>query len=168
MTPTSSAESGAQQRGFTLLELLVVLSIIALGVGLIAPNVGLSDNSAFSADVREAAATLSYARRLAIVRASPVTAWLSTGEDADVEDGTSSEQLRRRWTSDIVELRYQDDLQIEPQRIDRLSITFYPQGGSTGGTLHFSRDRRSAIIVVSPITGRIRLGWDGEDPADES
>jgi len=167
MTLTSSVE----QRGFTLLELLVVLSIIVLGVGLIAPNIGLTDNSAFSADVRKAAATLSYARRLAIVKASPVTAELHSGAvDAATADGLTAddEQQLRHWRSELVQLRYRDDLQPEPMAVDDIAITFFPQGGSTGGALYFSRNQRSAVIRVSAVTGRIRVSWDGEESDDES
>ncbi len=162
MTPTSSVDA----RGFTLLELLVVLSIIALGVGLMAPNVRLTDNSAFRAEVRSAAATLSYARRLAIVQAAPVTAQLSTAGAADSSETLTDEQRQRHWHSELLQLRYQDEVQGSPEPVDTVDITFYPQGGSTGGTLHFSREQRSASISISAITGRIGVGWDGEEPAD--
>ncbi len=167
MTLTSNVE----QRGFTLLELLVVLAIIVLGVGLIAPNIGLTDNSAFTADVRQAAATLSYARRLAIVQATPVTAELHSGpEQATADDAAplSEELQQRHWRSEFTRLRYQDDVQPEPEEVQDVAITFFPQGGSTGGTLHFSRNQRSAVIRVSPVTGRIRVAWDGEAPDDEA
>jgi general secretion pathway protein H len=168
MTLTSSAE----QRGFTLLELLVVLSIIALGVGLIAPNIGLTDNSVFTADVRKAAATLSYARRLAIVQAAPVTIELHSGvpdaAEEDVAAALSEEQARRHWRSELIQLRYQDDLQPAAEQVDDIAITFFPQGGSTGGTLHFSRNQRSAQIRISAMTGRIRVAWDGEEPNDDA
>lgn len=167
MTQTSSVEQG----GFTLLELLVVLSIIVLGVGIIAPNIGLTDNSAFTADVRKAAATLSYVRRLAIVQAAPVTAELHSGlenESDDAANTLSAQQQQRHWRSELVQLRYQDDVQPAPVVVDDIAITFFPQGGSTGGTLHFSRNQRSAVIRVSPITGRIRVAWDGEELDDEA
>jgi general secretion pathway protein H len=166
MTLTSSVE----QRGFTLLELLVVLSIIVLGAGLIAPNIGLTDNSAFTADVRKAAATLSYARRLAIVQATPVTAQLhaGTGEAAEAGTALSEEQQQRYWHSELVQLSYQDDIQSNPERVDDIAITFFPQGGSTGGTVYFSRNQRSAVIRVSSVTGRIRVAWDGEESDDEA
>jgi general secretion pathway protein H len=163
MTPTSSARQG----GFTLLELLIVLGIIALGVGLLMPNVTLTDNSAFRAEVRKAAATLSYARRLAIVQAVPVTAQLSTGplepraQSLSEEQSLSDEQRQRRWHSQLLQLRYQDELQGTAQLVDELALTFFPQGGSTGGTLHFSRAQRHAVINVSAITGRISVAWDG-------
>ncbi len=168
MTLTSSVE----QRGFTLLELLVVLSIIVLGIGLIAPNVGLTDNSAFTADVRKAAATLSYARRLAMVQATPVTAQLHSGaEDAAAAESSATlsvEQQQRHWRSELVQLSYQDDIQPNPERVDDIAITFFPQGGSTGGTVYFSRNQRSAVIRVSSVTGRIRVAWDGEESDDEA
>lgn len=165
MTLTSSAD----QRGFTLLELLVVLTIIVLAVGLIAPNVGLTDNSAFTAEVRKAAATLTYARRLAIVQATPVTAGLHSTVAADDEGGALDDaEEQRHWRSELVELRYKDDLQADPMVVDDIAVTFFPQGGSTGGTLYFSRNQRSAVIHVSAVTGRIRVAWDGEELDDDA
>lgn len=164
MTPTSRVE----QRGFTLLELLVVLSIIALGVGLIAPNIGLTDNSMFNAEVRQAAATLTYARRLAIVQGSPVTAQLATGVAQEQLQDAPAEARNRHWHSALLQLQYQDDLGARPRTVQAVPVTFYPQGGSTGGSLYFSRDERRAVISVNPVTGRISIGWDGEEPADDA
>ena len=73
--PTSSNKA-LHQTGFTLLELLVVLSIIAVATGLIVPNLSITDNGAFNAEVRRATSTLTYARRMAIVKGSPQTATL--------------------------------------------------------------------------------------------
>ena len=70
--PTSS-NNRQRHAGFTLLELLVVLSIIAIATGLIVPNVAITDNGAFNAEIRRAASALTYARRMAIVKGAPQT-----------------------------------------------------------------------------------------------
>jgi general secretion pathway protein H len=161
MTPTSRVE----QSGFTLLELLVVLSIIVLGAGLLLPSLSLSDNSSFNAEVRKAAATLSYARRLAIVQGRPVTAQLQVGPEQQA--APDRDQQYQYWHSEQLELQYQDDLYSTPASVNSLPVTFYPQGGSTGGTLHFAREQRRAFINVNPVTGRIRVSWSGEELDDD-
>lgn len=168
MTPTSSNKPKACT-GFTLLELLVVLSLIAIATGLIAPNLALTDNSAFRAEVRRAAATLTFARRMAIVEGAPKTATLFV---LDPQASDYEEQLEAvktsdkdaHWVSEDLALNYQDELGQQPEAINTLAVTFFPQGGSTGGLLGFSRDERSALIRVDPITGRITTAYNTEVP----
>ncbi len=156
-----------QPAGFTLLELLVVLSIIAIATGLIIPNLALTDNSAFNADVRRAAATLTYARRIAIVDGAPATATLFAldPDAADYEELREEAQAdgAAHWLSEELELRYRNEVSERPEKVDKLAVTFFPQGGSTGGVLSFVRDEREAQIRVDPITGRITTAYNGEE-----
>ena len=170
MTPTSSNKPApAACTGFTLLELLVVLSIIAIATGLIAPNLALTDNSAFRAEVRRAAAALTFARRMAIVEGAPKPATLFTLDPraSDYEDQLEAVETGdndAHWVSEDLTLSYQDELGQAPEAMSELAVTFFPQGGSTGGRLGFSRDERSALIRVDPITGRITTAYNGEEP----
>jgi general secretion pathway protein H len=161
-----------ESRGFTLLELLIVLSIIAIAAGLIVPNLAITDNAAFNADVRRAASALTYARRMAIVQGAPQSATLYALDsrspdydeklaEASVKDGTA------RWAADDIVLEYQSELAPRPETLDKITVTFFPQGGSTGGLLAFKRDERSALIRVNAITGRIDMAYNGEDLDDE-
>lgn len=170
MTPTSSNKASASA-GFTLLELLVVLSIIAIATGLIAPNLAITDNSAFNAEVRQAAATLTYARRMAIVQGTPQTATLFTldPQAPDYDDrraAVDAGDRSARWASEDLDLRYQDELDQHAEAVDEFAVTFFPQGGSTGGLLSFSRDERRAQIRIDPITGRISTAYNGEELDD--
>jgi len=66
MTPTSLS-SASSQRGFTLLELILVMGIVALAAALVAPNLTSLDSRNFDAQLRDLGAQLNYARRNAIV-----------------------------------------------------------------------------------------------------
>jgi general secretion pathway protein H len=166
--PTSSKNKRASVAGFTLLELLVVLSIIAIATGLIIPNLAITDNNAFNAEVRRAASMLTYARRMAIVEGVPHTATLFVldAQSPDYEellDEVNAGERSARWSSELLQLSYQDELDPDPEPVDKLTLTFFPQGGSTGGLLAFSRNDREALIRVDPITGRITTAYNGED-----
>lgn len=157
--------------GFTLLELLVVLSIIAIAAGLVVPNLSITDNAAFNADVRRAASTLTYARRMAIVKGAPQTATLYAldPESRDYEERLEKATVndgRARWLSEEIALGFQGELELEPEPVDELEVTFFPQGGSTGGLLAFTRDERAALIRIDPITGRIDVAYNGEELDD--
>jgi general secretion pathway protein H len=163
MTPTfkNSAVSG-----FTLLELLIVLSLIAIATGLLLPNLALTDSAAFTAEVRRAGAVLTHARRVAIVKGTPVTASFVTLEPdaADYADQrVLVENREQQWSSDTIALNFQDEFDVRAERRAAIAVTFYPQGGSTGGVLGFAQDSRSARIRVDAVTGRIVTAFDGEE-----
>ena len=84
--PTCKRISGPfRNNGFTLLELLVVLSIIAIATSLIIPSINSTTTNAFTAEVRNAASALNYARRIAIVDSSPKTAYFIAYAQEDIE-----------------------------------------------------------------------------------
>ena len=62
----------ADERGFTLLEILLVLSLIALASVLVVPNVGSLDTRTYSVQLRQVNALLHYARRNAAFTGLPV------------------------------------------------------------------------------------------------
>ena len=90
MTRTSVIK---QQRGFTLLELMVVLALILIAAGLIVPNLGSLDSKSFDAEVRQAVAILKYARRIAIVEGTPVTTHFTALDTKQKDFALKREQL---------------------------------------------------------------------------
>lgn len=172
MTPISDARPKAAQAGFTLLELLVVATIIALAVGLAIPALNTLDSGTFNAQVRGAVASLTYTRRVAIVEASPKTAefFALDPESPDYEELREQADGQGRnasWSSEVLKLRYQPDPNQPDKEVEHVAITFFPQGGSTGGVLNFVMNDRTAMIRVDPITGRIATAFNGEEPEQE-
>ena len=66
----------ARQRGFTLLEILLVLALLALASVMVVPNVGSLDARTYSVQLRQVNALLHYARRNAVITGLPVSARL--------------------------------------------------------------------------------------------
>ena len=160
------------QAGFTLLELLIVASIIVLAVGLVIPNLNTLDNSTFNAQVRSAVAALTYTRRVAIVEARPQTAefFALDPQSPDYDEWRAQADAKSRdasWSSELVKLRYQPDSNQPDQEVEHLEVTFFPQGGSTGGILNFATDDRTAMVSVDPVTGRIATAFNGEQSGQE-
>ena len=149
-------------KGFTLLELLLVLSIIAMASILVVPNLGSLESRTFGAQVREAKSLLNYARRIAVVSGQPSTASFYVGRqdiDRDSEISPARSSVGR-WQSSGAAVRYRDSTDGEIEVEEKIEITFYPEGGSTGGTLLLSWEDQIVNIVVDPFTGRISTEYE--------
>lgn len=85
-----------RHRAFTLLELTLAMTIVALCLGLVAPRfAALRDGASVRAAANEIGAAFSNAREMAIARAAPVSVVLDTA-NAAVELRASGERLTRR------------------------------------------------------------------------
>ena len=160
------------QRGFTLLELLIVLSIVVLGSMVVIPNITRTDSNLLIAQVRQTANAFNYARRIAIVEGAPQVATLIQlpPDDPDYPDIRGA--VLQRATIPLLEnydaeISYQSDINVEPEVLETIEFTFFPQGGSTGGILNFSLENLDASIRVDPITGKINIRYPGEEFDDE-
>ena len=168
MTPISDSKAVggktySRSAGFTLLELLLVLTILGMVSILVVPNLGGLESRSFRAQVHQAVSLLNYSRRIAVVSGQPSTASFFTVEDP--RTGTASRNSVGRWDSFGTTVRYRDSTDREVEAEDKIEITFYPEGGSTGGILLFSQDSQNLNISVNPFTGRVTtqdLDEDGE------
>lgn len=159
MTPTSAINK--KQSGFTLLELLIVLAILAMGSALLIPNLGGMSGRTFNAQVREATALLNYTRRNAVVLGQPATASFYAASDAEVEQteiAAARSDLGRDdiWTARGLELFYRDSTDQTALVEVSIEVTFFPEGGSTGGALVLSLQEREAVISIDPFSGKVR------------
>lgn len=139
-------------RGFTLVEILAVVALIALAVTLIAVSVGDGLTGAkVKAASRDLAAALRYTRGQAIVKRESKTL------SVDVE-GRRYRAPDRPW----VELPKDMDMklvtarsELEEEGIGR--IRFFPDGASTGGYIDLTRGEAVWRIDVNWLTGEIRI-----------
>lgn len=154
--------------GFTLLEILLVLTIIGMASVLVVPNLTGMEARTFSAQLRQANSMLNYGRRIAVVsgQASIISLNASSEQATDREQDSESSQallnIVGQWDAAGLELRFRDSTDKEVEIEDKIHITFYPEGGSSGGTLLFFEGERQASIVIDPFTGRISSTY-GED-----
>jgi len=144
--------------GFTLLELIVVLVIIAICGSLVFVNVGKSittrKNKGFAHEMISFCRT---ARRLAIDRGTPVAFYISSDE-------------RRCWIDDTgSQLAVPEGMLIEGEGVSAFDngvygIRFYPDGSASGGELTLSVGGNILCTVkVDLITGTITaIGSVGE------
>jgi len=134
-----------EARGYTLLELIVVLLILGAAAAVVAPSVGsLLWRSRLDQATERAAALLHHAQAAAARSGSSVTVELSA-------DG-------RELRSPTDTLRLGPPLRIEASRSER-TVVFYPTGLAAGARW-IVRDNdggqaRTAVIEVSLLAGEV-------------
>ncbi len=142
---------GKGSSGFTLLELILVLIILALAVGLILPRVGggwkRMEDREFLLEFVE---TLRRARLVAM-NSGEITAFR-------IRSGERLYDLMlppRKPIPENVDI-YADDLERDPETHDYL-ILFYPDGSLVGNDIELVFDKQRAVrVTIHPLFGTVR------------
>lgn len=136
------------RRGFTLLELLVTLFVIALALGLALPAVGRGTEALrLRAETAGFAAVFRHAREQAITRREPHTVVVDPAARRLTVLAGEAQEVRRartlapRLTIEVVEGR---------------AVRFEPFGISTGGRFRLRSDAATYRVTIDPLTGRVR------------
>lgn len=148
----------AAPRGFTLVEVLVVMVIIALVLGLVATSLSRSISGAEARQsARNLVAALRYTRTQAILKKSEQVFTVNLGERAYQAPGRDRVSL-----PEGVELQL-TTAATELVRDDVGAIRFFPDGGSTGGRVDLDVNGRLYVVHVAWLTGEARLEMPDED-----
>ena len=145
--------SGAHQRGFTLLEMVCVIALVAMLAAVLMPFLPRhTSRSRLQAYALETATLLKADRNTAIRRRADI----STLVDAP------SRAIRSGATSEV--LRIPDDVRFDAllpqtcrQRAALSTISFFADGMSCGGSIALTRLDAAYEIRVNWLTGRIEI-----------
>jgi general secretion pathway protein H len=141
----------ARQAGFTLVELLVVLVVLALVAGLAATQLGSRHGGAvLQAAAHELASRCRAARAAAIRQAASRTVVIDM-VDRVVTTGAGVAPLRIADTISVTTETSAAERQ--GQRV--AGIRFFPNGGSTGGKVRLETGRQAYEVRVNWLTGRV-------------
>ncbi|WP_353570381.1 prepilin-type N-terminal cleavage/methylation domain-containing protein [Candidatus Albibeggiatoa sp. nov. BB20] len=146
-------------RGFTLIELMVVMAIIAMAAVLVVPRINASQSTFFQSDVRAALSVLKYGRRMSIIQGKDTTVVLQSNTQQAPRPLrlkpdhwiARSAGLQCQSQSDAEDKEKQDN---EEKKEMTCSITFYPEGGSSGSEILMSFKHYRAKITLNPLTGK--------------
>ena len=138
--------------GFTLLELLIVLAVVALAAALVVPNVpGFLGNNRVIAAADTMLAFIREARARAIVRGTTV--------DLEVDPTTGAYRFADR--AETIDRGIAIDLTASlPAGRAKGSlgiVRFYPDGAASGGVIRLAGSGRARTLTVDALTGRIRV-----------
>lgn len=153
--------------GFTLLEMILVLAILALASSLVAPAITSGIKSAkLKTTCRKAGALMRQARNKAVAFKRTMVVDID-GEAQRLAihpfTGLREDQGRELTAQTVISYPIPQGISIEEMRIgeekarDEVTqsvIFFYPDGRSTGGQILFQDDRGRALrLLVDRITG---------------
>ena len=159
------------RRGITLMELIIVMAIIALGAVLMVPNIaGWIPHYRLRSATRDVVSTLRVAQMKAVAR--------NVDHRVTFVPGEGSFFIMRRTTagvnnwvritvSDEVAAGADDAKQFLPSGVQFDSVNFptavnnpefYPNSTASGGNVVLKNSRGTLrTIIVAPTTGRIRI-----------
>jgi general secretion pathway protein H len=160
-----------KNKGFSLIELIIVLVLISLSISLVAPSLSrFSKTIELKAAVKKISAILRYCRSEAIntgkvyqvffdselreVKVQPMASSEEKGEDAKKDDKDSPKTYPLPVGVNMKEVKTES-----PQYPSDLpTIEFYPNGASNGGTILLDiEDRNGYRIRVNFLTGIVAV-----------
>jgi prepilin-type N-terminal cleavage/methylation domain-containing protein len=137
--------------GFTLLELIITLLVIALAVGLTIPAIGRSSEGIrVRAEIAGFSAVLRHARELAITNHAPHAVVVdTTAHRMTIRSGGPEGEVRQ---SRPLPAR----LSVHAVPPSGLTVRFQPQGTTDGGDFRLVSGAVTYHVTVDPLTGRVR------------
>lgn len=147
-----------RKRGFTLLELLVVLFIVSLLFALIPPLFsGAVPGAKLKAAVRDLAVTLRLARNQSITRDAETQVYLNLEKPAYAIGRQAPRALPAGVGLTVAPAATQSTA-----AATRHVVRFFPDGSSSGTLINLSRGKRSYDLHVGWLTGRVTIIQDAE------
>jgi general secretion pathway protein H len=137
--------------GFTLLELLVTLAVVALALGLTVPMLNRSTEAIRArAEIASFSAVLRHARERAITSGTPHAVVIEpTARRIVVRAGGPDGEIRHTRT-------LPERLTVQASSPAVLAVRFEPQGGSSGADFQVAAGGVAYRVTVDPLTGRVR------------
>jgi general secretion pathway protein H len=154
--------------GFTLLELLVVLTIASLLVALVPPVISAAvPGTRLKVATRDFAATLRHARSLAINRGVETDVLIATEPPQYVVADSAPLKLSGNIDLDVrvgafvaaTKLSTFEDA--SPR--DKYTLRFYPDGSASGGEIRISQGQSAYLIDVDWFIGSVSVSKAPDD-----
>ena len=172
--PLPTAHCPLQKKAFTLVELIVVVAIMTMGMSLfLGINYRQRETFHWRSNLRELHVFLKVARSYAVLERR-------TNECRyNLEQRSFDESLRGKRVELAAGVEFvlsdEQQAQVEAREGDGVAadgeelkpeivmVTFYADGGASGGPLEIRGGRRGATLEIDPLTGEVKVEERVED-----
>lgn len=152
---TALRRPGATARGFTLVEVMVVLVIISLVLALVGTSISRNISGAeMRTAARKVAASLRYTRTQAILKKSEQVFVVDTEKRTFQAPERELETLPEGMNVELNTARSE----VTSEHVG--GIRFYPDGGSTGGNVRLEANGRVYQVNIAWLTGEASVQRD--------
>jgi general secretion pathway protein H len=143
----------SSSKGFTLLELMLVLFIVILGFSVIGLNISSGNDATKHQSVaRDLVSALRYAKGQALIAHKETTIELNLNKNTYTVSGRDK-VFTIPDTIDLTVVTAQEELAGKGMA----NIRFFPDGSSTGGRIKLERNSVIWQIDINWLTGQIEL-----------
>lgn len=148
--PRSRRSSAA---GFTLMEMLIVIAIVALAAAVAMPILARpADGMRLQATARDLMNALRLTRAMAIARNAEMALAIDVDKHTFASAAIRTQSFGPDMTAELTFARPEQTAQSAG------GFRFFPDGSSTGGDVRLRLRGREARICVSWLTGEAQLG----------
>jgi len=147
------------QRGFTLIELVVVMVIIAIGALLLVPNLGAwLPNFRLRSATRDIVSTMRAAQMKAVSHNAQYRVNLDEAEIGVARSYILQHHSGGVWVNDGALQTLPDGVTLNIDQLPAGRVMFNPNSTSSAGSVTL-QNRRGLFrkITITPATGRIRI-----------
>lgn len=143
------------------MELLIVLAIIALASAVLIPRIGHNDGKLYQVQLRTLSNVLNYNRRNAVILNRPFTMNVFPYQETDEQTKSAQAIKKGDWRSQGAVMQWQTGSKIVSDKA--FKITYFPQGGATGGVIRLQQGRFIAHLTIDGITGKVIIKESNKD-----
>lgn len=135
--------------GYTLVELLVVIVLISISMGLMVMSFGKAlPGATIRSTVREFSTALRYSKGLSQIKGKPYEV------EINFDEMSYTYKDKRRFFPKGVKVYAIDPTDGEISSGNWL-VTFFPEGGATGGEVVLYDHKREFHIFIDPVVGSV-------------
>lgn len=146
----SKSSASGRAAGFTLIEMLVVLAIVALALAIVVPAVSKSMVVSVHDIARDVQISLRQARAKAVSEQQSTLFWI----DIEQHQYLNHKNKSKSFPEDMTMRAKVASREVQGQKA---GIRFFPDGSSTGGRLIVSDAGTAVRVDVDWLTGRVSV-----------
>ena len=158
-------------QGFTILEIIIVLFLLAGLLGIVLPRISLDEN--LGSVGRRMVGTVRSLQSLAMTTQKTVRLYVDIDRGVYwpvILDGNQEKMpIEAAWATPLnlpPTIRFSDILVMQGKKeLGRVDLSFYPTGRIDPATMHLVDTRNNILaIAIEPVTGAIRMSDERIEP----